>query len=213
MVRVKTANTSDFLPSSQRKLGSIVILTPKSKWIPTFAGMTNQSIPMRNSVNQKPNALSWLLLSTAIIALDQWTKYIVLTTLTLHQPVAFIAGFWNWMLAYNEGAAFSFLSAGSGWQRWMFVVLAIGVSATMAWWLARTPRGDWRTALPFALVVGGALGNVIDRIRLGHVVDFIQWYWGDHYWPTFNVADSAIVAGAIALLLFGFRNKPRAAVS
>ncbi len=161
----------------------------------------------------KPNALPWLMLSAAIIALDQWTKYLVATTLVLHQPVAFIAGFWNWMLAYNEGAAFSFLGDASGWQRWMFGTLAIIVSFGMAWWLSRTPRGDWRTALPFSLVIGGALGNLIDRIRLGHVIDFIQWYWRDHYWPTFNVADSAIVAGAIALLLFGMRHKSDAGVS
>ena len=117
------------------------------------------------------------------------------------------------MLAYNQGAAFSFLGGASGWQRWMFAALAIGVSSGMAWWLARTPRGDWRTALPFSLVIGGALGNLIDRVRYGHVVDFIQWYWHDHYWPTFNVADSSIVAGAIALLLFGMHNKPRSALS
>jgi signal peptidase II len=161
----------------------------------------------------KPNALSWLLLSATIIALDQWTKYLVLANLELHRPVPFVAGFWNWMLAYNEGAAFSFLGDASGWQRWMFGSLAVIVSAAMAWWLARTPRGDWRTALPFSLVIGGALGNLIDRIRLGHVIDFIQWHWRDHYWPTFNVADSAIVAGAIALLLFGMRHKPDAGVS
>jgi len=164
------------------------------------------------AMNSKPNALSWLLLSATIIALDQWTKHIVLATLTLHQPVAFIGGFWNWMLAYNEGAAFSFLGDATGWQRWMFAALALVVSSGMAWWLSRTARNDWRTALPFALVIGGALGNLVDRIRFGHVVDFIQWYWRDHYWPTFNVADSAIVAGAIALLLFGMRGKPHEAV-
>ncbi|HEY2346693.1 MAG TPA: signal peptidase II [Xanthomonadaceae bacterium] len=155
----------------------------------------------------KPSALPWLLLSAAIIALDQWTKYLVITTLALHRPIVFIPGFWSWMLAYNEGAAFSMLGDASGWQRWLFGGLATCVSAGMAWWLARTPRSDWRTALPFALVIGGALGNLIDRIRLGHVIDFIQWYWRDHYWPTFNVADSSIVAGAIALLLFGMHKK------
>jgi signal peptidase II len=164
-------------------------------------------------MDSKPNALPWLLLSAAIIALDQWTKYIVLATLAPGRQVVVIDGFWNWMLAYNEGAAFSFLGDASGWQRWLFGVLAIGVSAGMALWLARTPRSDWRTALPFALVIGGALGNLVDRVRLGHVIDFIQWYWRDHYWPTFNVADSAIVAGAIALVLFGMRDKPPAAVS
>jgi signal peptidase II len=172
-----------------------------------------QSTSKENPVNPKPNALPWLLLSATIIVLDQWTKYIVLTTLVLHRQVEVIAGFWNWMLAYNEGAAFSFLGDATGWQRWLFAGLAIAVSVGMSIWLARTPRSDWRTALPFALVIGGALGNLIDRIRLGHVIDFIQWYWHDHYWPTFNVADSSIVAGAIALLLFGLRNKPHAAVS
>jgi signal peptidase II len=166
-----------------------------------------------NSMNSKPNALPWLLLSAAIIALDQWTKHIALATLVLHQPVEVVRGYWNWALAYNEGAAFSFLSDASGWQRWFFGALAIGVSAAMTFWLARTSRSDWRTALPFALVIGGALGNLIDRLGLGHVVDFIQWYWHDHYWPAFNVADSAIVCGAVALLLFGLRSKPRAAVS
>ncbi|MBS0456641.1 MAG: signal peptidase II [Proteobacteria bacterium] len=156
-------------------------------------------------VSAKPNALPWLLLSAAIIALDQWTKWLVVSHLDLHRPVAFIAGCWNWMLAYNQGAAFSMLGDASGWQRWLFGGLAVAVSGGMAFWLARTPRGDWRTALPFALVIGGALGNLIDRIRIGHVVDFIQWYWRDHYWPTFNVADSAIVAGAVAMLLFGMR--------
>jgi len=161
------------------------------------------------TVTPRPNALPWLLLSAIVIALDQWTKHLVVTTLAMHETVRFIDGFWNWTLAYNEGAAFSLLTDASGWQRWLFASLAIGVSVGMAWWLARTPRGDWRTALPFSLVVGGALGNLIDRLRIGHVIDFIQWYWHDHYWPTFNVADSAIVAGAIALLLFGMRGKEK----
>ena len=156
-----------------------------------------------NPAASKPHALPWLLLSATIIVLDQWTKSVVMATLTLHRPAQFIAGFWNWTLDYNKGAAFSFLGDAAGWQRWLFAGLAIAVSTGMAIWLARTPRNDWRTALPFALVIGGALGNLIDRIRLGQVIDFIQWYWGDHYWPTFNVADSSIVAGAIALVLFG----------
>lgn len=154
----------------------------------------------------KPNALPWLGLSATIIALDQWSKWLALSHLDPHRPVAVVAGFWNWALSYNEGAAFSMLGDASGWQRWLFAALAVAVSAGMAFWLVRTPRGDWRTALPFALVIGGALGNLIDRLRLGHVVDFIQWYWRDHYWPTFNVADSAIVVGAVVLIAFGMRN-------
>ena len=80
---------------------------------------------------------------------------------------------------------------------------AVGITGLLGSWLARTPRGDWKTALPYALVIGGAIGNVIDRLIHGHVVDFIQWYWRGYYWPAFNLADSAIVAGAVGIALFG----------
>ena len=157
----------------------------------------------------KPNALIWLLLSAVVIVLDQLSKWWVLTSLPEYQPVTVIDGFWNWYRTYNTGAAFSFLQDAGGWQKYLFTALAIVISAVLARWLARTPRGDWRTALPFALVVGGAIGNVIDRLLHGHVVDFIQWYWRDHYWPSFNIADSAIVAGAVGIVLFGlFQRKP-----
>lgn len=159
----------------------------------------------------KPNALPWTALSVLVISLDQWTKSIALTTLPEHQPVPVIEGIWNWYLTYNTGAAFSFLSDAGGWQRYLFSVLAIGISALLVVWLARTPRGDWRQALPFALVIGGAIGNVIDRLRLGKVVDFIQWHWQDHYFPAFNLADSAIVGGAIGIALFGLLQPKRAA--
>ena len=124
-----------------------------------------------------------------------------------------IDGFWNWYRTYNTGAAFSFLSDAGGWQKWFFVGAGLRRSAA-CWrsgWRARRAR-DWRTALPFALVIGGAIGNVIDRLLHGHVVDFIQWHWRDHYWPAFNVADSAIVAGAVGIALFGLlqRQAPRA---
>lgn len=153
--------------------------------------------------NPKPNALPWLILSVVVIVLDQLSKFWVLRSLPEYQPVPVIDGFWNWFRTYNTGAAFSFLSDASGWQQYFFVALALGICAILVWWLAKTPRNDWRTALPFALVVGGALGNVIDRLMHGHVVDFIQWYWRDHYWPAFNLADSAIVGGAVGIALFG----------
>ncbi len=149
-----------------------------------------------------PNARIWLLLSATVIALDLWTKAIALAHLELHQPVAVIDGWLNWMLTYNYGAAFSFLSDAGGWQRWFFSALALGVSALLAVWLGQIPRRDWRQALPFALIIGGALGNLVDRIRYGYVVDFIDAYWRDHHWPAFNIADSAIVGGAIGLALF-----------
>jgi signal peptidase II len=149
------------------------------------------------------NALPWLGLSALVIVLDQLSKAWVLATLPEFQAVPVIDGFWNWFRTYNTGAAFSFLSDAGGWQKYVFVILAVVISAALARTLSRMPRGEWKTALPFALVIGGALGNVIDRLLHGHVVDFIQWYWRGHYWPAFNIADSAIVGGAIGIALFG----------
>ena len=151
----------------------------------------------------KPNALIYLLVSVVVIGLDQWSKAWVLSSLPEFTPVPVIDGFWNWYRTYNTGAAFSFLSDAGGWQLWFFTFLAIAISGLMAFWLSRTPRANWRNALPYALVIGGAIGNVIDRQIHGHVVDFIQWYIGDHYWPSFNIADAAIVGGAIGIALMG----------
>jgi len=151
----------------------------------------------------RSNALPWLGLSGLVIVLDQLSKAWVLATLPEFQPVPVIGGFWNWFRTYNTGAAFSFLSDAGGWQKYVFVVLAVVISAVLARTLAKTQRGDWKTAAPFALVIGGAIGNVIDRLLHGHVVDFIQWYWRGHYWPAFNIADSAIVGGAVGIALFG----------
>ena len=155
------------------------------------------------TVSPKPNALPWLGLSALVLALDQWSKAWVLDSLPEYVAIPVIDGFWNWYRTYNTGAAFSFLADAGGWQKWFFIVLAFAISGLMVWMLARTPRRDWRQALPLALVIGGAIGNVIDRILHGHVIDFIQWHVGQHYWPAFNIADSAVVGGAIGIALFG----------
>jgi len=149
------------------------------------------------------NALVWLLLSAAVIALDQWTKALIVAHLYVGQRVVLIPHLLDLTLAHNTGAAFSFLAGAGGWQRWLFTLLAIGISLALVWALARTPRGAWRNALPFALIIGGALGNLIDRLRLGYVVDFILVHWrNDWYYPAFNVADSAISVGAVLLVFF-----------
>ena len=151
----------------------------------------------------KPNAQIWLLLSALVIALDQLTKHIALALLQPLQPREVIPGFLNWTLAFNTGAAFSFLHDAGGWQRWLFSALAIAVCGVLVVWLRRLPRADWRTALPLALVIGGALGNLVDRLRFGHVTDFIEVYHRQWSWPAFNVADSAISVGAVLLIVFG----------
>ncbi len=146
------------------------------------------------------NALPWLWLTLAVIVADQLTKYLADTHLDYGQPVA-VLPFLNWTLVYNEGAAFSFLSSAGGWQRWVFTTLALAVSALLVYWLRQTPRNQPWVALPYALILAGALGNVIDRIRFGHVVDFVDVHWGGWHFPAFNIADSAISIGAAILIL------------
>jgi signal peptidase II len=158
--------------------------------------------PFRMFTVTRPNALPWLVLSLAVIALDQFTKHLALAGLQPYQPQAVIPGFLNWMLAINPGAAFSFLAGADGWQRWLFTGLALVVSAVLVAWLARTGCGDWRNAAPLALVLGGAIGNLIDRLRFGHVTDFVQVYWREWAFPAFNVADAAISIGAVMLVVF-----------
>lgn len=166
------------------------------------------------SPNAGRSALAWLWLSALVIVLDLATKELALRTLALHDPIAVVDGLLNWMLTYNYGAAFSFLSDASGWQRWFFSALALVISGLLGVWLRRLPRSDWRQALPFALIIGGALGNLVDRLRFGYVVDFIDVYWGSYHWPAFNVADSAISVGAVLLVVFGLRgNSPAVADS
>ena len=152
----------------------------------------------------KASARPWLILSAVVIALDQLTKHLALANLRPYESREVIPGLFNWTLAFNPGAAFSFLAGADGWQRWFFTALAVGVSAGLAFWLSRLSRNDWRNAAPLALIIGGALGNLLDRLRFGHVTDFIDVYWGDAHFPAFNIADSAICVGAVALALFSF---------
>jgi len=152
---------------------------------------------------QSRGGLVWLWLTVLVIALDQATKAIVLHTLTPYVPHPVIPGLFNWTLAFNTGAAFSFLAEHPQWSRWLFSIIAIGVTIVLVHWLAHTPRRDWRAALPLALVIGGAMGNLIDRLRVGQVTDFIQIYIGTWPFPAFNVADSAISVGAVLLVVFG----------
>jgi len=149
---------------------------------------------------RNPAAFAWLLLAAVVVALDLWTKHLASTQLTLYQPVE-VFSWLNWRLAHNPGAAFSLLAGAGGWQRWFFTVLAIVVSVVLIAWLFRLRRGERLVALALALVLGGAIGNVVDRLRHGYVVDFIDVHYAGWHWPAFNVADSAIVCGIILLLL------------
>lgn len=147
--------------------------------------------------------LKWLWLSVLVIVLDQITKQLILANFQPYEVLPILPVF-NLTLMFNSGAAFSFLADQGGWQRWFFSAIAVVVSVVIVLWLKRMPSTDRLLAIALALVLGGALGNVWDRLMLGHVVDFIQVYWDVHYFPAFNVADSAITIGAILLLWDGF---------
>jgi signal peptidase II len=144
--------------------------------------------------------LLYLWLTAAVIALDQLSKAAIEHGLGLYQSVAILPVLEITRL-HNTGAAFSFLADAAGWQRWVFTGLAIIVSAALVLWLRRIDRSARVLASAVALILGGALGNLIDRLRLGHVIDFIHAHWGEHYFPAFNIADSAITIGAALLLL------------
>ena len=141
---------------------------------------------------------AWLGLSALIIALDQATKYWITAWLSFGETVR-VTGFFDVVLVYNPGAAFSFLSSASGWQRWFFVALAGAVSVWLIVLIRRHARERW-LPLSFALILGGAIGNVIDRVMYGAVIDFLYFHIGRYGWPAFNVADSAISVGVCILL-------------
>ncbi len=144
--------------------------------------------------------LRWLALTAAVIGLDQWSKRAVEGALQMYEAHYYLPVF-NLVRAHNRGAAFSMFDSASGWQRWAFSGLAAVVSVSLTIWLSRLERRANLLAAALALILAGALGNVIDRLRLGYVIDFLQVHWREHYFPAFNVADSAITIGAGLLLL------------
>ena len=141
----------------------------------------------------------WFLLSFLVVVTDQATKYWALTNLTAYQPDPLFPMV-NFTLAYNTGAAFSFLNGAGDWHRWFFAVFSIVMSIVLSVWLIRLPKAIL-PCLAVSLILGGALGNLYDRATLGHVIDFIDVYYQNHHWPVFNLADSAICLGAFFLLL------------
>ncbi len=144
--------------------------------------------------------MHWLWLSLLVIVLDLGSKYLADSLLTYANPVPLLPVF-DLTLLYNTGAAFSFLAGAGGWQRWLFVAIAMGMSAFLLHWMYRTPRSHYLLGVGLALVLGGALGNLYDRTVHGHVVDFISLHWEGYYFPAFNIADTAITLGTLALLV------------
>ena len=150
----------------------------------------------------------WLGIAAAVIVLDQLTKAMIVAAFHLGDART-VTPFFDIVRAHNRGAAFSFLNDASGWQRWFFVGLGVAAAAFIVWMLSRH-GGQRMFGWALALILGGALGNVIDRLIHGHVVDFLQVHWQQHYFPSFNVADSAITIGAMLLILDELRRVRRA---
>ncbi len=150
-------------------------------------------------INISRQPLVWYAIALAVVALDQLSKVCVSANLTYGEPVNFTS-FFNFTLLHNHGAAFSFLAAQGGWQRWFFTALAIVVSLMLLVWIARSAAKSKLESFALAFILGGALGNLYDRIHLGYVVDFIVVHYQEHFWPAFNLADSAITLGAFILI-------------
>jgi signal peptidase II len=146
------------------------------------------------------SATSWLWLSLLVFVLDQITKQLADNLLGYGQPLVLLPVL-DFTLLYNPGAAFSFLANESGWQRWLFTLISVTVSLMLLVWITRLPRQQVWLASALALILGGAVGNLLDRLIFGHVIDFISVHWDNAFFPAFNIADSAITVGAIMMAL------------
>lgn len=155
----------------------------------------------------RETGLSWLWLAAIVILIDQLTKLWAMSSLELYEPVSILPIF-NLTLAFNHGAAFSFLGDAGGWQRWLFIGLALGVSVVLMVWLLKLPKTQSPLVVGLTLILGGAIGNVIDRLLLDYVVDFLDFHWTMWHYPTFNVADVAITCGAGLLIWDAWKAKP-----
>jgi len=155
---------------------------------------------LAEAIRHRAASWRWYALAVTVVLLDQLSKYAASEWLTYARPLPLTPWF-DLTLHHNSGAAFSFLSSAGGWQRWLFTILALLVSAALLQWLRRLPSARWLLALALALILGGALGNLIDRLLLGYVIDFISVHYRDWYFPTFNIADSAISVGAALVIL------------
>ncbi|QIR06891.1 signal peptidase II [Salinivibrio costicola] len=155
----------------------------------------------------------WLWLAPLVFVLDIGSKWLVMNTMG-YGPANRIEllPFFNLTYVHNHGAAFSFLSDAGGWQRWLFSVIALGVSGLLTYWMRVTPASKRMLNIAYAMIIGGALGNLFDRLVHGYVIDFLDFFIGNSHWPAFNLADSAICVGAVLVVLDSFRHEQSSAI-
>lgn len=170
--------------------------------------MKSAIMPKTPGAESRPmhKPLRWLWLALAVIVLDLATKYVASAWLAYARPVP-VLPFFDLTLLHNTGAAFSFLAGHDGWQRWFFATIAVGASVGLSLWMRRLKAHETLLAVALALIIGGALGNLYDRLVHGYVVDFLSFHWGQrYYFPAFNLADVAITLGAAGIILESLRD-------
>ena len=164
--------------------------------------MNEQALTLKNS------GVRWLWVAMVIFLMDIGIKLLVMDTIDYGWANRIeVLPFFNLLYVKNYGAAFSFLSDQAGWQRWLFTGIAFGVTGLLTYWMRKLSAKEKWNNIAYALIIGGAVGNVFDRVVHGFVVDYLDFFWGSYHWPAFNLADSAICIGAVMIILDGFRNK------
>ena len=202
MPNSKEPNSMD--TSENKQLSVDADNAPKPAHATTGSSTTPRSrlIKTPKMIANGRRAFMWYLLSLVVIIIDQWTKWLAETKLTFHEPVPVIEPFLNWTLAYNYGAAFSFLADAGGWQKWFFSGLALVMSLFLIVYLIKAPRKATLLSFGLALVLGGAVGNLIDRLLHGHVIDFIHVHYANVWdYPIFNIADMGISIGVVLIVI------------
>lgn len=167
---------------------------------------------MTQVLTLKQSGVRWLWLALLVFVADIGIKLVVMNSMGFGWENRIeVLPFFNLLYVHNYGAAFSFLSDQAGWQRWLFTGIAFAVVGLLAFWMRRLPASDKWNNVAYALIIGGAVGNVFDRVVHGFVVDYLDFFWGTYHWPAFNLADSAICIGAVMIIADGFRPKKQTA--
>lgn len=166
----------------------------------------------KEDLKLRDSGIVWIFLSIICFVVDQATKLLVTNTFEYREVLEILPVF-NLTLAHNYGAAFSMLANAGGWQRWLFTGLAFVASVIILGWLRRTPKGLRTFCISLTLILGGALGNLYDRVTYGYVIDFLDFHWSGAHFPAFNVADAAITLGAVLMLWYSFFIEPKLGAS